>query len=366
VIVAGLGATSYYARRSADPAATLASIQPDSVQTELWSTDDGRNYKLITFRYSGANVEASRKALTSGLKGTSFHLQFEGSNYAYFAPSMEPYAHSIGWGLRDDGKLRAIVREYCPVTPIQMWLLKFRLQKGVNQQYGGRPFYVIDSFSKGSPERELMASCLSGDVDQAKAIVGQANLKAQDFVFWALMNDHLDIAQVLLDHGADINYTFPKYPMTTVDRLATCGYPDAIRFAFDHGAHFSDDGHAALGNLAHQSSPADHVIDCAGDAAFYKTNSWEKTPEIAEIYFAHGAKPNGVDRAFRQTPLAAACWIGQARLAKVLLEHGADPTIAAPDPNGSSIPVLPRQLAEEGKRNQWRDVVSLLEKYSAK
>jgi hypothetical protein len=365
VILAGFGLAGYFSSKDGNPAAPLAGIKADSVETELWSTDDGRKYALTTYSYSGPNIERSRKALEEGLKNTSYHLQFEGDDYAYFAPSNEIYVHSIGWGLKDDGEKRAIVREYWPITWVKLTYLSLSLEKGVSQLNGGRPYYIVESFPKGTPERALMTACINGDVAQANENVGHVNLKAQDFIFWALFNDHLKVAQVLLDHGANINYTYPKFPMTTVDRLATCGYPDAVQFAFDHGAHFSDDGHTALANLTRQSSPAEYVMGSTGDASWMKPIAWEKAPEIAEIYFAHGAKPNGLDPVFKQTPLASAAWTGNAKLVKELLDHGADATMSVVDLANKSKHALPYELAAENKRNQWREVIGLLQEKSA-
>lgn len=204
-------------------------------------------------------------------------------------------------------------------------------------------------------EQELIEAVKRGDEDRVRGIVYEyealANTTAEGIpiVLLALYHGHRDIAQALVDLGAEVDI-FTAAALNNANRLAM-----ALRGRRDAVNSHSPDGWTPLGLAAYfgAESSARLLLATGADLALRSTNPSGNTPlhaavagkrhRLVELLIEAGADINATD-ANGWTPLNLAAREGVTRTIDYLLAHGADPTITAA--NGQT----PLQTAEkEGK-----------------
>jgi len=132
----------------------------------------------------------------------------------------------------------------------------------------------------------------------------------------AAKDNHLQIARILLDHGADINERGLGMPGATAIMLAAShGNADMVRLLIAHGADIK-----ARDAYAHYTV----LMWAAGSG----------TPETAGILLDHGANLKARDIPHGSTPLMIAAANGKAEIVRLFLARGADP--AARDFDGQT------------------------------
>ena len=125
---------------------------------------------------------------------------------------------------------------------------------------------------------------------------------------------------------------------------AMCGQTKAVEFLIAQGAKVDEGGFRELTPLADMTANG-------------ITND-QKCAEIAAVLLAHGAEVDSMD-AYATTPLLYAVQLGKSRPARVLLEHGANPTFMY---NGTNSGVLPLRMAI---RNRDKEMVKVLLNFKA-
>ncbi|XP_069102299.1 uncharacterized protein [Argopecten irradians] len=110
-------------------------------------------------------------------------------------------------------------------------------------------------------------------------------------MYWAALNGHREIVELLLSHGAD--------PNSALASAARGGHIDIVQMLLSHGADPKKD-------------------DALYKAAFYGHR------EIVELLLSHGADPNSGDALYE------AALNGHREIVELLLSHGADPNSGDP------------------------------------
>ena len=146
---------------------------------------------------------------------------------------------------------------------------------------------------------------------------------------------HADIAQLLLEHGADRNAQNNK-SHTPLHLSSDCGHVAVVRILLDHGADkeaqdifgrnplsdASARGHAEVAQVL-----LEHGADVNTKDSFNRTPLYyAEGEEVARVLLKHGADTNIID-IDGQTPLHMLSNVGRVGAARVLLEHGVDANI---------------------------------------
>ena len=132
------------------------------------------------------------------------------------------------------------------------------------------------------------------------------SVKASDLLFFACRQGYLEIAEVLLVHGADVN----KWSTAIDGGNETClsfacmeGNLDVAKFLLSHGA--------------------DPNFACPDGSPPLVRASGYGNIDIVKFLLENGADPN-LHNSYNEAPLACACSDGYADIAKLLLDYGAD------------------------------------------
>ena len=145
---------------------------------------------------------------------------------------------------------------------------------------------------------------------------------------------NVDIAQTLLEHGADPNDVLPP-----LSAAVSCGNNELVMFLIKFGARLDriDDGRTAL-----------HL------AIIRQLESTKNDTSTAEILLSSGADVNVMDRK-GNSPLYLACDSGKTDFVKLLLSHGGSPNTVTTD----------KHPIHAACRGQHYDSVKLLLEYNA-
>ena len=130
-------------------------------------------------------------------------------------------------------------------------------------------------------------------------------VKASDLLFYTCGHQHLDIAKLLLEHGADVNKWTNVHGKNESCLSFTC----------------------RIGNLRMVqlliSRGVDPNLVCPGGSPPLVRASAYGNIDIVKLLLVNGADPNSFDHDY-DAPLACACSHGNADAARLLLSYGAD------------------------------------------
>ena len=181
----------------------------------------------------------------------------------------------------------------------------------------------------GDPERvrlkrnaDLCVACEEGDTDKVIELLANGadknsrvgnNPESQCALHRACCEGHLEIARILLDHGADISAKSKK-GYTALHFTSMLGLKELTIFLISRGASLTSVTKEPLGR-----TPL-HV------ACLANTNSTQPAlgKEICEILVSNGSSLDALTTKYMDTPLHHACFKGFKILALFLASKGAD------------------------------------------
>jgi hypothetical protein len=158
-----------------------------------------------------------------------------------------------------------------------------------------------------SLDEELLDAARNGDTARVRELLRKgANANAKDRggwtpLHWAAFWGHVDVAKLLLEHGADVNAKESVYDATPLHVAAATGHADVARLLLEHGA----DVNAKYGDS--DLTPL-HVAALYGHA------------DVARLLLERGADPSIRDKHGR-TPLDIARATRHKEVARVIEEY---------------------------------------------
>ena len=153
------------------------------------------------------------------------------------------------------------------------------------------------TIKKGDIERVNALLEIGADVNER----GSRNSQSERFtpLYWACVKGHVDIVRLLLNRGADVDVK--NYYGTALYWACKRGHAEIARFLIDAGAKVNFPKGSAL-------------LPLSGACE-------NKDPYLVKFLLATGAKANGKDHFYSNSPLHFAC---TGEIARLLLEAGAD------------------------------------------
>ncbi len=135
---------------------------------------------------------------------------------------------------------------------------------------------------------------------------------------WAALGNHMDIAELLLERGADVNEP-DAYGLTSLHKTASFNRPDMARFLLNNGA---DTGAMGMKYRVFKMNP----LHLAAEAGF---------PEVVAVLLESGADPNARTEGTNSvTSLHISSSKGHYNVSSLLLDFGAD--VNAKDSTGAT------------------------------
>ena len=126
---------------------------------------------------------------------------------------------------------------------------------------------------------------------------------------------HKDIAQLLIESGAEVNAVTTNINPNTKTATYLCA------------RIFPEENLRYFGNFGARPPP---LTLKDGTSPLHVALTTSNNQEIAKVLIGHGADPNALDKD-RQTPLHYAAMNGQREIAELLTEQGADPNVSDRD-----------------------------------
>lgn len=205
---------------------------------------------------------------------------------------------------------------------------------------------------------ELMNASKDGNLAAVKAAVergakvAEYSNKGKRALMFAASEGHLEVAQWLIDQGADVNVA-DNYGTTALIVAATAGHHEVVKLLLEHDAKIQvrdESGGAPLVNSVYfgHTETVKYLLDAhakKGATPLEKRDGEELLMlasglghvEIVRLMVTSGIDANG--RGLKQrTPLMASAAFDRVEVARVLLEHGADPQ--ARDDDGKTAQVV--------------------------
>ena len=175
--------------------------------------------------------------------------------------------------------------------------------------------------ARSTGETPIMTAARTGNVAAVKSLLaygGDPNAKesskGQTALMWAITEGHSDVAQALIDKGANIKAatTSGFLPLLFAAQQGNVG---GVKLLLDAGAD--------VNATAKDGSDALIITLDSGIRALYETDKPnDKHQETAFYLLEHGANPNSSTAG--RTPLHSAVWTQQPAVVKALLAKGAD------------------------------------------
>ena len=153
-------------------------------------------------------------------------------------------------------------------------------------------------------------------------------------LFWACVDNNIDMVKLLLKHGADIN-SEAKDGTTPLSWAYSKNNTELVKLLIEHSADVNSK-------------------DKYGNSLLYQACD-NKDIEIVKLLLEHDADVN-IKNKNGETPLSRACYYNLTELVKLLLEHGADVNVK----NKYGLTPLYRACS-----NKYTKVVKLLIEYGA-
>jgi palmitoyltransferase ZDHHC13/17 len=180
---------------------------------------------------------------------------------------------------------------------------------------------------------------------------------------WAAINARVDVAQYLIEHGADINAVGGDLLATPMQWAARSKNLQILRLFIKHGADLTirdSQGYNILHSVTHTHAviPLLYLLQQSIDVDSTEMGNtslaraaYEGDPLSVNLFLKHGANPNSKN-SDGYTPLHWAVVKGNTTCIRWLIEGGAD--VSAKDAMGRT----PRDLASELKKSDaWKQAM---------
>ncbi|KAH9047979.1 ankyrin repeat-containing domain protein [Lactarius deliciosus] len=139
----------------------------------------------------------------------------------------------------------------------------------------------------------------------------------------------LDLVQLLLKHGAEVDSRDGK-DATALHNASLMRDPEVVRVLLNHGAYVKAEDNQSRTPLHQLLEPGDYS---GADRFGFVSKKKEDRFGITQLLLERGADVNARDKG-HETPLHLACHLPEVRLARILLEHGANASVNAADYQG--------------------------------
>jgi len=166
------------------------------------------------------------------------------------------------------------------------------------------------------PEAPVADAAMRGDAAQVRTLLdrgadpGAAQGDGMTALHWAAERGDLDIAELLITAGTELEPTTRLGAYTPAHLAARNGHVDVLEALLEAGA--SPESESTTGAV--------RPLHFAAMSA---------SPDGAAVLLRHGADPNARERRWGQTPLMFAAASGRTPVIETLLEYGADPELRA-------------------------------------
>ena len=187
----------------------------------------------------------------------------------------------------------------------------------------------------------------------------------------ALRGGHFKTAQVLYEHGADVDVQ-GRNDYTPLFGASCSGHLEIVQWLLSHGANPNNRGKLDGSNSLHGAAFFGHVevcqlllqykadiyaCDSEGSTPLHLAVDYSGHPNVARLLLEHGADVNARDNS-RKTPLHLSfSYNGSLDVARLLVEHGTD--IDAEDSEGRTAFLI---ALEEG----YHDIANFLSDHGSK